>query len=75
MSFADFNGDGLDDLTFGHHGGALSFYAGNGDGFDSIDLGLELPTAEARAFCGPILTAMATKIYLSLAGLHPISSG
>ena len=48
VSFADFNGDGLDDLTFGHHDGALSFYAGNGDGFDSIDLGLGLPTAEAK---------------------------
>ncbi len=48
VSFADFNGDGLDDLTFGHHDGALSFYAGNGDGFDPIDLGLELPTAEAK---------------------------
>ena len=48
VSFADFNGDGLDDLTFGHHNGALSFYAGNGDGFDPIDLGLELPTAEAK---------------------------
>ncbi len=48
VSFADFNGDGLDDLTFGHHDGALSFYAGNGDGFDPIDLGLELPIAEAK---------------------------
>ena len=48
VSFADFNGDGLDDLTFGHHDGVLSFYAGNGDGFDPIDLGLELPIAEAK---------------------------
>ena len=48
VSFADFNGDGLDDLTFGHHDGALSFYAGNGDGFDPVDLGFELPTAEAK---------------------------
>ena len=48
VSFADFNGDGLDDLTFGHHDGALSFYTGNGDGFDPIDLGLELPIAEAK---------------------------
>ncbi len=33
MSFADFNGDGLDDLSFGHHAGELRFYAGTGNGF------------------------------------------
>ena len=27
VSFADFNGDGKDDLSFGHHEGELRFYA------------------------------------------------
>ena len=29
VSFADFNGDDIDDLTFGHHVGQLRFYVGN----------------------------------------------
>ena len=28
VSFVDFNQDGYDDLTFGHHGGKIKFYAG-----------------------------------------------
>ena len=30
LSFADFNGDGKDDLSFGHHNGLLRFYEGTG---------------------------------------------
>jgi hypothetical protein len=31
VSFADFNNDDIDDLTFGHHGGQLRFYQGFND--------------------------------------------
>lgn len=48
MSFADFNGDGKDDLSFGHHNGLLRFYAGDGVGFEEVDLGLTLPEAESK---------------------------
>ena len=48
VSFADFNGDGLDDLSFGHHTGALKFYAGTGNGFSVVELELETPTAESK---------------------------
>ena len=37
VSFADFNGDGLDDLTFATASGSpLRFYQNNGNGFDPI---------------------------------------
>ena len=29
VSFADFNGDYIDDLTFGHHAGQIKFYQGD----------------------------------------------
>ena len=32
VSFADFNGDQIDDLTFGHHAGQIRYYQGDGDG-------------------------------------------
>lgn len=48
VSFADFDGDGFDDLSFGHHAGDLKFYLGNGEGFDPIELGLNFPNAEAK---------------------------
>lgn len=48
ISFADFNGDGIDDLSFGHHNGDLRFFAGNGVDFDEIDLGISFPVAESK---------------------------
>ncbi len=48
VSFADFNGDGLDDLSFGHHAGALSFYIGSANGFVPVELNLETPDAESK---------------------------
>lgn len=48
VSFVDFNGDGLDDLSFGHHDGALRFFLGNGDGFEEFELDLDLPVAESK---------------------------
>jgi hypothetical protein len=30
VSFADFNGDRIDDLSFAHHQGSLRFFAGTG---------------------------------------------
>jgi len=48
LSFADFNGDGLDDLSFGHHNGEFLFYIGTGNGFTEVDLGLETPEAESK---------------------------
>ena len=38
MSMADFNGDGLDDLSFAHYGGVLKFFEGNGTGFTELVL-------------------------------------
>jgi hypothetical protein len=48
VSFADFNGDGIDDLSFGHHSGDLKFYIGENNGFMPIDLNLETPNAESK---------------------------
>jgi hypothetical protein len=48
VSFADFNGDGWDDLTFGHHGGNLRFYQGNGVGFEPVVIELGLGNAEVK---------------------------
>ena len=48
VSFADFNGDGIDDLSFGHHSGDLKFYIGENNGFVPIDLNLETPDAESK---------------------------
>lgn len=48
VSFADFNGDGIDDLSFGHHSGDLKFYIGENNGFVPIDLNLETPNAESK---------------------------
>ena len=49
LSFADFNGDGKDDLSFGHHNGLLRFYEGTGMGFEEIELQLEFPAVESKA--------------------------
>lgn len=48
VSFADFNGDGLDDLSFGHHNGELVFYTGTGNGFLPVELNLDTPEAESK---------------------------
>lgn len=49
VSFADFNGDGKDDLSFSHFEGELVFYESNGVTFTPVDLDLNLPTNEAKA--------------------------
>ena len=49
LSFMDFNSDGKDDLSFGHHAGELKFYAGTGAGFNAVIFDLELPVAESKA--------------------------
>jgi len=48
VSLADFNGDGQDDLSFGHHEGELRFYVSGADGFEEIDLGLITPNAQSK---------------------------
>ena len=48
VSFADFNDDGFDDLSFGHHTGELKFFIGNGEGFEEIDLGISNGEAESK---------------------------
>ncbi|MDG2208658.1 MAG: CRTAC1 family protein [Flavobacteriales bacterium] len=49
LSFRDFNNDGKDDLSFGHHAGELKFYGGTGEGFNAVIFDLELPVAESKA--------------------------
>ena len=41
VSFADFNGDQIDDLTFGHHAGQIRYYQGDGEGFEEVLLNIE----------------------------------
>ena len=41
VSFVDFNQDGYDDLTFGHHEGELKFYEGTGNSFNEVNLGID----------------------------------
>ena len=48
VSFADFNGDCKDDLSFWHHEGELRFYLAVDDGFEEIDLGLITPNAQSK---------------------------
>ena len=50
VSFADFNGDRIDDLSFAHHQGSLRFFEGTGneDGFLEVDLDLPAYAAEAK---------------------------
>ena len=40
VSFADFNNDNIDDLTFGHHAGQIRFYQGDGVWFEEIQLNI-----------------------------------
>ncbi len=52
VSFADFNGDDIDDLTFGHHAGQLRFYVGynnpTGVGFQEVILNISNDQSEAK---------------------------
>lgn len=48
MSMADFNGDGLDDLSFAHYGGVLKFFEGNGTGFTELVLNMPTYLNEAK---------------------------
>lgn len=49
MSLADFNGDGIDDLSLAHHEGQLKFYLGNGEGFATYLLNLSTYPYEAKS--------------------------
>ena len=50
VSVVDFNGDGIDDLSFCHHNGNLHFYTGNGAGaFQVANLGLDNDGADAKS--------------------------
>ena len=49
LSMADFNGDGLDDLSFAHHAGELQFYLGDGFGFTPYNLELPNYPNEAKS--------------------------
>ncbi len=46
---ADFNGDGVDDLSIAHHLGDLQFYTGNGEGF--VPFELQIPAYAYEAKC------------------------
>ena len=48
VSFTDFNGDGKDDLSFGHHEGELRFYVAGASGFEEVDLELTTPNAQSK---------------------------
>ena len=50
VSFADFNGDYIDDLTFADYEGNLKFFAGTGDdtGFVEVDFGIGDYEEEAK---------------------------
>ncbi|MDA1337051.1 MAG: CRTAC1 family protein [Bacteroidetes bacterium] len=48
LSMADFNGDGLDDLSIAHHLGDLQFYVGDGEGFIPYELELTPYPHEAK---------------------------
>lgn len=49
ISLADFNGDGFDDLSIGHHNGDLKFFIGNGVDFEPFELNLPYYDAEAKS--------------------------
>ncbi len=50
VSVVDFNGDGIDDLSFCHHNGNLHFYTGNGAGaFQPANLGIDNDGADAKS--------------------------
>ena len=49
VSFADFNGDNIDDLTFGHHNGQIRFYQGDGVGFQEVSLNIVNDVNETKS--------------------------
>ena len=49
VSFADFNGDDIDDLTFGHHAGQIRFYQGDGIWFEEIAFNIENDLNETKS--------------------------
>jgi hypothetical protein len=50
ISVVDFNGDGIDDLSFCHHNGILHFFTGNGAGaFQVANLGVDNEGADAKS--------------------------
>ena len=49
VSFADFNGDDIDDLTFGHHAGQIKYYQGDGVGFEEIQLNIDNDVNESKS--------------------------
>ena len=49
VSFADFNGDNVDDLTFGHHNGQIRFYQGDGAGFQEVSLNIDNEGSETKS--------------------------
>ena len=49
VSFADFNGDQIDDLTFGHHAGQIRYYQGDGEGFEEVLLNIENDLSETKS--------------------------
>ncbi|PCJ81432.1 MAG: hypothetical protein COA49_04870 [Bacteroidetes bacterium] len=49
VSFADFNGDEIDDLTFGHHAGNMRFYQGDSTGFQEVFFNITNLSNETKA--------------------------
>jgi hypothetical protein len=49
VSFADFNGDEIDDLTFGHHAGQIRYYQGDGVGFEEITFNIVNDVSETKS--------------------------
>ena len=49
VSFADFNNDNIDDLTFGHHAGQIRFYQGDGVWFEEIQLNITNDLNETKS--------------------------
>ena len=48
ISFVDFNNDGYDDVTLGHHQGDIRFYQGNGEGFTEVFFNIDNGVNETK---------------------------
>lgn len=48
VSFVDFNNDGYDDITFGHHSGDIKFFVGNGNDFEEVELDIDNGVNETK---------------------------
>lgn len=48
VSFVDFNNDGYDDVTLGHHQGDIRFYQGNGEGFTEVFFNIDNGVNETK---------------------------